>query len=131
MKNLSLILRLNATSCFIFGLLFTLRAAEIVRFLSPHASLPTWLVIFLGACLILNGIHLLLTSFQAQPAKLVILYFSLGDILWVLATIVLIALQYGITSFAGIVASLLVAVMVGTFGSMQLYLQKKRCKGAE
>ena len=55
-----------------------------------------------------------------NPGKLLVIYFSAGDFIWVAGTILLIVLGFGITSTAGVAAALMVAAMVGSFGLLQL-----------
>lgn len=125
MVTLKNILRTNATSCLIFGALFLLMPSGVANFLSTEKLAPVIIIEIMGAALILNGVHLIWVSFQARPAKKEIIYFAVGDFIWVIATIVLIALGIWITSPIGIIAALLVATMVGTFGALQIIKQNR------
>jgi len=124
MNLLKTILRLNAASCIGFGTLFVAAPGVVAAFLgSPSA--PEMVIWALGAVLILNGVHLLHTSILAQPPGLLVLYFSLGDFLWVLATAGLIAADLWITAPAGIAAAVAVAAAVGAMGFAQIAALKR------
>jgi len=114
------VLLANAASCIIFGVLFLIMPANIADFLSKDASVPSIFLMALGGILTFNGLHLIWASKQDNLHKLWILYFSLGDLLWVLGTIILVALQLWITSSNGVFAATLVAIMVGIFGALQI-----------
>jgi len=59
MDSLKLVLRTNATSCIVFGLLGFLMPTSISDFLGDP---PVWLVQVVGAVLTANGLHLILAS---------------------------------------------------------------------
>ena len=117
------ILRANAVSCLVFGLLFVAIPAIVAAFLG---SAPWLAISIIGALLIVNGLHLLWAA-KRTPAKWEVIYFSVGDFLWLLATIVLIATGFWITTTKGIIVAILVALMVGLFGLMQVKAQF--CRG--
>jgi len=119
MISLTAILRMNAASCIGFGGLFLAIPGAVAAFLGAPPA-PEILIQVLGGLLVLNGVHLLHTSYRAVPPGLLVLYFSLGDFLWVLATAVLIASGTWITSQAGIAAAVVVAASVGALGMAQV-----------
>ena len=116
MPALKTVMRLNALSCLGFGLLFVVMPAVVADFLGDG---PHWLILTMGIVLIVNGIHLLLVSMNTSPARPLVLYFSAGDAAWVVLTLVLIATGFVVSTPAGVVTALVVAVMVGGFGLMQ------------
>jgi hypothetical protein len=67
----------------------------------------------------LNGFHLLWAALQSMPNKLLILYFSIGDFIWVIASMTLLVLEVWITTESGATASILVAIMIAVFGALQ------------
>jgi len=119
MPALKTILRLNAASCLGFGALFTAAPGAVGTFLGAPPA-PDTLIVLLGAVLALNGLHLLHTSFRPEPPRLLVLYFSAGDFLWVAITAVLIGANLWITTAAGIAAAIVVALAVGGMGLAQL-----------
>ena len=119
MFTLKMVLRMNALSCICFGIVFLLIPSKISNFLATEQVLPTIIISIIGLVLIINAIHLVWTSFKTVPSRKDILYFSLGDFAWVLATLILITLEIVITTTQGIISSLLVATMVGCFGLLQ------------
>lgn len=123
MFGLNSILRANAASCLGFGILFAIKPVAVAAYLgSPPA--PDMLIFALGVILIANGAHLVWSSTRAAPARAEIYYFSGGDFAWVLATIGLILTGTWITTGNGIAASLVVAAVVGVFGTAQLVRQR-------
>ncbi len=125
MFTLNTVLRLNAASCLIFGLLFVLFSLQTATYLGESSAAPDWVIQVLGAVLIFNGFDLLRVSFKDSISKASILYFSAGDFIWVIATTVLIVCNIWITTTAGIVAGLATSVMVGAFGYMQIIIYRK------
>lgn len=125
MITLKTVLRANAASCIIFALIFLLIPIEVATFLGQGKPAPEIALLVLGAVLITNGFHLLWTSFRSLPNKYLVLYFAMGDFIWVLASSILMILGIWITTGVGIVASILVAIMVGTFGILQIVKRKK------
>ncbi|MDJ0624179.1 MAG: hypothetical protein QNJ17_14515 [Desulfocapsaceae bacterium] len=120
MVNLKNVMRLNATSCLVFGLTFVIIPESVVDFLAQETQAPSLIFIILGIALFGNGIHLLWAAARSVPGKLLVLYFSIGDFLWVVATLLLVLAGVWITAPAGIAVSLAVAMMVGTFGFLQM-----------
>lgn len=120
MLSLKNVLRLNAASCLVFGVLFLLFSKGVALFLGREAPAPADYIVILGAALILNGLHLIWTSTQRVPAKALILYFALGDLLWVAASLGLMWKALWITTFQGQMITIVIAVMVGFLGLMQI-----------
>jgi len=124
MPDLKTILRLNAASCLGFGALFLVFSRPVAAFLGTPPA-PSWLISAAGAVLIVNGLHLLLTSRNDLPSKYLILYFSGGDFAWVLGTIALIASGLWINHPGGQIGALTVAAFVGTMGVMQMITRRR------
>jgi hypothetical protein len=120
MSTLKAILRANAASCIVFGLIFLLIPTKVAVFLAQSSPIPTPVLTFLGAALVLNGLHLVWASLQASPNNYLIIYFAIGDFIWVLASISLIFMELWITTQSGIIASVIVGAMVGMFGILQM-----------
>lgn len=125
MFTLKNILRANASSCIIFGLIFLLFPTNIAVFLGSNEPIPEVILLVLGAALIVNGLHLLWASFKALPSKLLILYFSMGDFIWAVCSTALLIVGVWITTTLGALITILVAVMVATFGILQIIKRKK------
>lgn len=117
MSKLNMILRLNAASCILFGAAFVLQPEKINRFLG---AFPEHLLIVLGTLLLVNGIHLISASVRTRRNWIEILYFSVGDFLWVSLTLAILFLDIYIKGAMGAVAALIVSSMVGVFGILQL-----------
>jgi len=127
MNQLQKILLMNAGSCILFGVIFLFFPNQTDQFIGNSIA---WLIQLIGAILVFNGLHLIFASKRQKPVCPEVLYFVLGDFLWVLGTLVLIVLGVVITSIQGIVVSLLIAVMVGVFGYMQIVGYKSLCQNA-
>ena len=112
------ILRANAASCLIFGLVFAVWPSEVAAFLGDP---PGWLILVTGLGLIPYGLLLLWTA-RGRVTATDLRLFALGDAAWVAITLVLIPAGIWITTANGIAAALAVAAMVGTFGVIQWYL---------
>lgn len=119
MNRLPLVLSINGASCILFGFLFLFAPAQVAAFLADPAQAPALLVLVLGAALLLNGAGLFLVAGSKAPNRHAIRFFSLGDLLWVLATLALIITGVWIDRVPGILAALAVAVFVGTMGWLQ------------
>ncbi|GAB4123173.1 MAG: hypothetical protein Tsb0027_20890 [Wenzhouxiangellaceae bacterium] len=117
--GLQSVLLLNATSCIGFGLLFISLPAPTAMFLANEKTAPVWLIVVLGAGLIANGVGLTVTARQQAPQAGLVRFFSIGDLLWVVATLLLITTGWWINTSAGISAALLVAALVGCMGWLQ------------
>lgn len=127
MKFLRAALLLNATSCIVFGAVFLIFGGSVSQFIGNPLG---WIIPVLGAVLLFNGLHLVAASRRSKPLCPEILYFVVGDFLWVGGTLVLVSRNIVITSAAGTVVSLLIAVMVGVIGVMQVVSYKRLCSGA-
>jgi hypothetical protein len=119
MWPLAAILALNASSCVVFGLLFLALPGAVATFLGTPPA-PAWLIAAIGAILVINGAHLVWAARQQRPRRGLVLYFSGGDIAWVIATVALIGSGLWITTPGGIVAASVVALAVGAMGLLQL-----------
>ncbi len=119
---LRLILRLNAASCLLFGIVFVLLPTPTASFIGTSTS---WLVTLVGVVLIFNGLHLLFSAQRTNISLWEVYYFSVGDFAWVVISIFLITTKLVITTEAGIVAALGVAFFVGTLGALQLWASKR------
>lgn len=125
MVTLQSTLRMNASTCIGFGLLFSLIPDSVAHFLSATSPAPSLVLLILGLGLIFQGAHLFWASLQIQPSKALILYFSLGDFAWMLASVFLMLLGVWVNSPLGVLYASLVALMVGFLGVMQIKTYKK------
>jgi len=119
MDRLRLVLRLNAASCILFGLLFVVAPGSVATFLADRTIAPAAVVLVLGVALLANGGALLATARAQSPRRAMVRFFSVGDALWVVGTVILIACGVWIDRSAGIVAALAVAAFVGSAGWLQ------------
>ncbi|MFT4999486.1 MAG: hypothetical protein ACI861_002244 [Paracoccaceae bacterium] len=110
---LKTVLIANAASCALFGVVFLTIAGSVATFLGDP---PFWLLQVLGAGLLFNAAHLIYAARQNRPNSKLVLYFTLGDALWVLATAGLIATGTWITTSPGIAAAIAVGAYVGLCG---------------
>lgn len=124
MLSLKNIMRLNATSCLVFGSLFTLFPGQVATFLGGYLHAPQLLILIIGVVLIVNAIHLIWALKIPIPKKELILYFSAGDFLWVIASLSLVFSGHWITTTQGIFAAIVVTIIVGFFGVMQIVTRK-------
>ncbi|GLR72212.1 hypothetical protein [Agaribacter marinus] len=124
MLSLQNVMRANALSCLVFGLLFSIYPSSVAEYVGGTSPAPQSVVMVLGVTLVFNGFHLLWASNLALPNKLLVLYFSMGDFIWVIASLGLMMAGFWVTTINGIVAASAVAVMVGIFGVLQLYIRK-------
>jgi hypothetical protein len=124
MVTLKTVLRMNATSCIIFAIIFLLMPTAGASFLGKNKAAPELVLQVLGLILLTNGLHILWVSWQLKPHKYLVLYFAVGDFIWVVASIILVSLGMWITTTLGIFISLLVTMMVGTFGILQIMKNK-------
>lgn len=120
MFSLKSVLRMNAASCILFGVLFVFMPSVVADFLSPQFPAPSLLVLALGTGLVANGAHLLWASYQVTLNKPLVYHFSFGDFIWTIVTVVLIASELWITTTAGIATALVIAFFVALFGVLQL-----------
>ncbi len=118
-KLLRLVLMLNGASCVLFGLLFLFASSSVAAFLADRTPAPAAIILLLGAGLLVNGLALWIFARSRSPNRFAVRVFSLGDLLWVLATLVLIGSGVWIDREPGVLAALAVAVFVGTVGWLQ------------
>jgi len=118
MDSLKFTMRLNATSCISFGLLFAMVPHMIATFLG---EVPKTVIIVLGIGLLANGVHLIVASRRAVVREIEVIWFSLGDIGWWLATLALVVANFWITTTWGIVVAVIVAIFVAGLGVAQLW----------
>jgi hypothetical protein len=118
-------MKANAISCIGFGIIFYFFPVEVRNFLSIDKQAPSIVFTFLGIGLFINGLHLIWASFKLIPSKVLVLYFSIGDYIWVLSTSYLLLVGKWITTPMGIVVTLLVSGMVGTLGLLQMIKRKE------
>jgi hypothetical protein len=129
MITLKTVLRSNAASCIIFGLMFVWAPLEIALFLGGETPAPEMVLLVLGSLLVVHGVHLLWASSIELPKKWLVLYFSAGDYLWGIASLALILTSTWITTSAGIFAAVFVAVIVATLGVLQM--KKRKSMGCQ
>ena len=72
-----------------------------------------------------NGFHLLWASLQLRPSKLLVLYYSMGDFIWVIASMTLFILEVWITTEPGATASISVAITIAVLGVLQVAKTKE------
>ena len=125
MITLSNIMKANAFSCIGFGITFLFLPEEVRNFLSANNQAPSIVFTILGICLFFNGLHLIWASLKIMPSKHLVIYFSIGDYIWVLGTSYLLVVGIWITTPMGIVVTLLVSGMVGIFGLLQMIKRKE------
>lgn len=113
--TLAILLRLNALSCLLFGALFLSRSVPVAAALGDP---PPGLVRLVGLVLVLHAAHLAWASTR-RPRAWEVRYFSIGDALWVAATLALVLAGLWITTALGQVLALAVAAGVGCLGWMQ------------
>ncbi|MEO9897095.1 MAG: hypothetical protein ABJD13_20730 [Paracoccaceae bacterium] len=118
MDNLKFVLRLNAASCISFGLLFVVAPQVVAAFLG---STPPVIIFALGVGLFGNGAFLIAASLRKTLRKGEVIWFSLGDLGWWLATLGLIAAKIWITTTWGIILAVIVATIVAGLGVAQLW----------
>lgn len=125
MLSLKRVMVLNAISCILFGATFLAFSHEVGLFLHKVAPAPNLVLILLGSVLIFNGLHLMWAASKKEIEEWLVVYFVLGDLAWVGISLFLIFSNIWITSQLGIIATLLVAVMVGAFGILQFIKRKQ------
>lgn len=119
MTSLALVLRLNALSCLGFGTLFIFWPTAVSNVIG---NMPPIVLTLLGAVLVVNGVHLMAASLRRKVIWAEILWFSMGDLIWWLATLALIAFDVWVTTSLGITLAIAVAIGVTTMGVTQLFL---------
>ena len=126
MVTLANVMRANAASCLIFGMVFLSIPSEVANFLANDNSAPNLVLQVLGVGLIINGLDLIRVSRHKLPNKYQIWYFSIGDFLWGLISLRLILSKTWITSKEGIIVTLLIGIFVTLFGCLQIIKRKER-----
>lgn len=111
-------MRMNATSCLSFGLLFTIIPQVIATFLG---GVPKTVIVVLGIGVLANGAHLIIASRRRRVRELEVIWFSLGDFGWWLATLAFIVANLWITTTLGIAVAVIVATFVAGLGVAQLW----------
>ncbi|WP_426357780.1 hypothetical protein ACPUVO_15170 [Pseudocolwellia sp. HL-MZ19] len=100
---------------------------KVAVFLGGDTHFPELILQILGVVLVINGLHLIWASLQQTPNKWLILYFSFGDFLWAISSSFLLLMRLWITTMAGIITTILVALMVTVFGIMQIIKSREMC----
>lgn len=119
MASLKHILRLNAVSCIGFGMFFVLKPDSVAEFLG---TMPALLLLALGGLLIANGAHQILAAWRFRPIEAEVLWFSIGDLVWWLTSLGIMAANLWITKPPGTISVLFVAAFVAGLGVAQLTL---------
>lgn len=119
MDSLKFVMRLNAASCILFGILFIVAPNVTAEFLG---SMPKAVIAALGVGLLANGAHLIIASRRASIRKFEVIWFSLGDFGWWLATLGFATANFWITTKWGTTAAVIVATFVAAFGVAQLWI---------
>lgn len=117
MASLGSILRVNAISCLTGGAVLLIAPHGVAVLLGDPPKLP---LVWIGGALLLNGAHLLFASFRRKAVPVEIIWFSVGDLSWWLATIALVSSGVWITTISGTVIALAVAAIVASLGVAQL-----------
>lgn len=113
---LKYVLRANAASCALFGFVFYFATETTANVIGNP---PTLLLQLLSAGLLVNAVLLIWTSMARHPNRNSVLFFALGDAIWVVATLALIGAGLWITTPAGFAWSMGVAAFVGICGVLQ------------
>lgn len=124
MLNLRSVMTANAMSCLVFGGGLAFQPDAVANFLGGASAAPQLFIMILGILLIVNGLHLLWASRVLFPPKALILYFSIGDFMWVIASTGLMVTGEWITTTGGVWVASAVAIMVGIFGMLQIMSRK-------
>lgn len=116
-SRLRSLLRMDGALCGATGLVAAAAAGPVADLLGPDVS--TTVVRVVGIALVLYALDLTLTSRAAarwqRPATLGA---GIGNVAWVAATVVLVAM--GVFSTLGAVVALVIATVVGELGVLQL-----------
>ena len=111
-------LRLNVFTCAVFGVVFLLFAPGVGAYLG---AFPPLLLKIIGAALLLHSAHLLLGSLRKKILPGEVYYFSAGDVLWFLGSLILLVSTGLVTTPHGAIATIVVAVLVAGIGLAQLW----------
>lgn len=117
MSSLRIALLINAASCLAFGLLFVANAPMVANWLG---SFPSTFLFWLGILLSLNGVHLIVAAARQTLLPSEIIWFSVGDLLWWLASLGLLATKTWVTHIPALWATFFVALGVAILGVWQL-----------
>ncbi len=90
---------------------------------------PPLLVCGVGLGLLANAAHLFIASRRDHVRTIEVLWFAVGDYLWWLGSLGLVASGLWVTTTKGIAATLAVAVVVAAFGTVQLFALGQRRTG--
>lgn len=131
MFTLSSVMKANAVSCIGFGIVFFFLSEDVINFLTTSKQAPKGVISVLGFVLFFNGLHLIWASFKIMPSKLLVLYFSVGDFIWVISTSYLLLTGLWITTSKGIAMTIVVSLMVGLFGLLQMIKRKEMVNSYE
>jgi len=123
--TLNVVMRANSVSCIGFGLVFLAIPIQVTNFLGTVSQVSDTVLFLLGIGLIINGLHLFWASRQLRPSKMLVNYFSIGDFIWLLASIFLVTMEIWIDTSAGVLVTMVVAVVVGGFGVVQKVLRRE------
>ena len=120
-KRLRAVLRINATSSLIFGLMAAVAAGWVSDTLGIDQVTITRLV---GIGLVLFAANVFFIAGRPQPellseTRLV----SAGDAAWVVATVVVLTAQF--LSTVGVISAVVVGLAVADFGITQLWMRTK------
>ncbi len=118
--TLNAIMKWNATTCLFFATVFLIFPREVINFLSTNTPMPVLVLQILAIILLINGLHLLQTANKQKISKIIVVYFSITDFSWVLFSLFLVMCNLWVTSSAGIISTIVVAVMVALFAVLQL-----------
>ena len=118
MRSTRVTLRINATTCAVFGAIFAIWPIEVSKLLG---QMPSLILCVLGFALIAHAGHLLVVSFKKVISKFEVYYFSAGDQAWFLASLALLVTTDWISSPTGIGMTIAVSIMVSTIGLAQLW----------
>lgn len=116
---LRLVLWLNSLSCLAFGACFA-AFPRVVNVYVGGTDRQHLLIALVGAGLIFNGLHLFWASLRRNLRRMEIIWFSLGDFLWVLASVILLLFGILVTTPGGVVMAAIVSFLVFSFGVLQL-----------
>lgn len=109
----------NAASCAIFGFIFVVFSGGVSAFIG---SPPRSLIVVLGAGLLANAALLIVEARRPHPRAAKVRSFAIGDGVWVLFSLGLILTGTWVTTDAGIIWTLGVALFVGACGAAQFVL---------
>ena len=118
MDGVRFVLRLNVATCAGFGLLFLLATHSVSNLLG---SFPILALQILGVGLLLHSLHLLFASLRKKVILFEVYYFSAGDILWFLGSLLILVGTGFVSTIYGAVVTILVGTLVAGIGLAQLW----------